>query len=233
MSSPAILVVEDEPAILDLLETTLAARGFKITKALDAAAARRAIDAALPDLVVLDWMLPGESGVALARSLRGAERTRLLPIIMLTAKAEENDKVAGLEAGADDYITKPFSPRELVARVNALLRRRAPESADQELGYGPLTLNPARHEARVAGALIAIGPVEFRLLAFLVAHPQRVFTRAQLLDRVWGDHAFIEERTIDVHILRLRKALGAHGAEALVQTVRGVGYRLATTPTPP
>ena len=230
---PAILVVEDEPAILDLLETTLAARGFRITKALNAANARRAIDAALPDLLILDWMLPGESGVALARGLRAAERTRSLPIIMLTAKAEENDKVAGLDAGADDYVTKPFSPRELVARVNALLRRRAPESSDQELGYGPLALNPARHEARVADAPVAMGPVEFRLLAFLVAHPERVFTRAQLLDRVWGDHAFIEERTVDVHILRLRKALAAHGAEALVQTVRGVGYRLATTPTPP
>ena len=224
-----ILLVEDEPAILDLLEVTLAAKGFVIRKALDVPAARAAIQDELPDVLILDWMLPGESGVQFARTLRGDDRTRSLPIIMLTAKAEEGDKVLGLEAGADDYVTKPFSPRELVARVNALLRRRAPDQADQMLRYGPIAVNPGRHEVRCQGESVAIGGTELRLLAFLVAHPERVFTRAQLLDQIWGDHSFIEERTIDVHILRLRKVLAPHGAEALVQTVRGVGYRLANS----
>ena len=223
----SILLVEDEPAILDLLEVTLAAKGFRVRKAEDVAGARDAIRAELPDVVILDWMLPGQSGIQLARELRSDVRSRSLPIIMLTAKAEEADKVQGLEVGADDYVTKPFSPRELVARVNALLRRRAPHAADVTLSYGGLSLNPSRHEARAAGKLIEIGATEFRLLAFLLANPERVFSRAQLLDQVWGDHRFIEERTVDVHVLRLRKALQPHGVDDLVQTVRGVGYRLA------
>jgi len=222
-----ILLVEDEPAILDLLEFTLAPKGYNIKRALDATAALDIVRSALPDLMILDWMLPGESGVQLARALRTDARTRGMPIIMLTARAEESDKISGLDAGADDYMTKPFSPRELVARVNALLRRRAPEHADEPIVYGPLTVDPARHEARVNGKSLEMGATEFKLLRFLTAHPERVFSRAQLLDQVWGDHTFIEERTVDVHILRLRKALAAQSAEDLVQTVRGAGYRLS------
>ena len=223
----SILLVEDEPAILNLLEVTLEAKGFQIRKALDVETARNHIQKALPDLIVLDWMLPGESGVQFARQLRADARTKALPIIMLTAKADEGDKIQGLEAGADDYVTKPFSPRELIARINALLRRRAPAQSDQDLQFGPLSVNPGRHEARAAGQLMHLGATEFRLLAFLIAHPERVFSRAQLLDQIWGDHTFIEERTVDVHVLRLRKVLADHGVEELVQTVRGVGYRLA------
>ena len=225
--SATVLLVEDEPAILDLLEVTLSAKGFRVRKAWDAVSARDSIHAELPDVVILDWMLPGQSGVQLARELRSDVRSKSLPIIMLTAKADEADKVHGLEVGADDYVTKPFSPRELVARVNALLRRRAPEIADVTLTYGSVTLNPSRHEARIDGTPIDISATEFRLLAFLIANAERVFSRTQLLDQVWGDHRFIEERTVDVHVLRLRKALEPHGAEDLVQTVRGVGYRLS------
>ncbi|MFM9886732.1 MAG: phosphate regulon transcriptional regulator PhoB [Burkholderiales bacterium] len=221
-----ILLVEDEPAILNLLEFTLAEKGFRLRKAMDVAQARDAIDAVLPDLVILDWMLPGESGIHFARKLRSDPRTKGLPIIILTAKAEELDKVQGLESGADDYITKPFSPRELIARVNALLRRRAPELAGERLELGTIVLDTARHDVRVNGIVMALGATEFKLLRFLMAHPARVFSRGQLLDQVWGDHAYIEERTVDVHILRLRKALTAHGVEHFVQTVRGVGYRM-------
>ena len=222
-----ILLVEDEPAILELLEFTLAPKGYKLQRALDANEARTLIRASLPDLVILDWMMPGESGVQLARALRADARAKALPIIMLTAKADEADKVGGLDAGADDYMTKPFSPRELLSRVNALLRRRAPEHAEEPIIFGPLTVDPARHEVRVSGQLLDIGSTEFKLLRFLAAHPERVFSRAQLLDQVWGDHTFIEERTVDVHILRLRKILAHAQAEELVQTVRGAGYRLA------
>ncbi|MFN0162817.1 MAG: phosphate regulon transcriptional regulator PhoB [Burkholderiales bacterium] len=222
-----ILLVEDEPAILDLLEFTLAPKGYRILRAMDAGAALDVVRDVLPDLLIIDWMLPGESGVQLSRTLRSDLRTKGMPIIMLTARAEESDKIAGLDAGADDYITKPFSPRELVARVNALLRRRAPEHADEPIVYGPLTVDPSRHEARAHGKSLEMGATEFKLLRFLAAHPERVFSRSQLLDQVWGDHAFIEERTVDVHILRLRKALSAQDAEGLVQTVRGAGYRLS------
>ena len=222
-----ILLVEDEPAILDLLEFTLGPKGYNIKRAMDATTALAIVRDALPDLMILDWMLPGESGVQLARTLRSDARTKGMPIIMLTARAEEADKISGLDAGADDYMTKPFSPRELVARVNALLRRRAPEHADEPIVYGPLTVDPARHEARVNGRALEMGATEFKLLRFLTAHPERVFSRAQLLDQVWGDHTFIEERTVDVHILRLRKALNMQDAESLVQTVRGAGYRLS------
>ena len=221
-----ILLVEDEPAILSLLEFTLADKGFRLRKALDVAQARGAIDAVLPDLMILDWMLPGESGVQFARKLRADARTKTLPIIMLTAKAEEFDKVQGLESGADDYITKPFSPRELIARVNALLRRRAPELGGERLAVGPIVLDTNRHEVRANGNVVPLGATEFKLLRFLMAHPERVFSRGQLLDQVWGDHSYIEERTVDVHILRLRKGLAGHGVENYVQTVRGVGYRM-------
>jgi len=224
-----ILLVEDEPAILDLLEFALVPKGYKLMRAMNADEARQAIRSQLPDLVILDWMMPGESGVQLARALRADPRTRPLPIIMLTAKAEEGDKIAGLDAGADDYVTKPFSPRELISRINALLRRRAPEHAEELLLFGNLTVDPGKHEVRVGNKLVDMGATEFRLLRFFVAHPERVYSRAQLLDQVWGDHSFIEERTVDVHILRLRKALTPFGAEDLVQTVRGAGYRLAKT----
>ena len=224
---PSILVVEDEPAILELLKVNLADAGYAVTGAEDAEAARESLKEALPDLVLLDWMLPGQSGLAFAKQLRSDARTRELPIIMVTARAEEADKVAGLEAWVDDYVTKPFSPRELKARIKSVLRRRAPEAAQEMLAAGALKLDPATHRVTVGGEAVAIGPTEFRLLRFLLARPERVHTRAQLQDHVWGDHVYIEERTIDVHIRRLRQALAPHGADGMIETVRGTGYRLA------
>ena len=223
---PSILVVEDEPAILELLKVNLADAGYAVRGVEDAEAARASLDAELPDLLLLDWMLPGQSGLALAKALRGDARTRELPIIMVTARAEEADKVAGLEAWVDDYVTKPFSPRELKARIKAVLRRRAPEAAQEALEVGPLRLDPATHRVTAGGNAVELGPTEFRLLRFLLARPERVHTRAQLLDQVWGDHVYIEERTIDVHIRRLRLALAPHGVESMIETVRGAGYRL-------
>ena len=188
------------------------------------------IDGALPDLVVLDWMLPGQSGLALARQWRSDERTRALPIIMLTARGEESDKITGLDAGADDYIAKPFSTNELMARIRAVLRRKAPQALDEAVEVGGLKLDPVTHRVSYNGVELRLGPTEFRLLHFMMAHPERVHSRSQLLDKVWGDHVFIEERTVDVHIKRLREALGPAGA--LVETVRGAGYRLtAQLPT--
>jgi len=174
---------------------------------------------------VLDWMLPGQSGVALARRLRADSRTRDLPIIVLTARVAEQDKVAGLEAGADDYITKPFSPKELMARIKAVLRRRAPQLTDDSLQVAGLVLNPATHRVTGNGEAINLGPTEFRILHFFMSHTERVYSRTQLLDEVWGDHVFVEERTVDVHIRRLRMALSVSGHDALVETVRGAGYR--------
>jgi len=223
----AILVVEDEPAIQELVSFACSNGGYHVRRADSVRAAQEAIRQALPDLVILDWMLPDRPGVELLRELRGDERTRGLPIIMLTARSAESDKVAGLDAGADDYVVKPFSPRELVSRVRALFRRRAPQHSGEALSYGPLTIDPARHEVAVDGRPVKMGMAEFKLLRYLVGHPERVFSRGQLLDSVWGDHVFIEERTVDVHVLRLRKALSTVGAQALVQTVRGLGYRLS------
>jgi two-component system, OmpR family, phosphate regulon response regulator PhoB len=222
-----ILVVEDEPAIAQLLSYALGGAGYAVTLATDAPAARQAVAAQLPDLAIVDWMMPGESGVALARAWRADARTRALPIIMLTAKGAEEDKVMGLDAGADDYVTKPFSPKELVSRINAVLRRRAPEASAEVLACGPIHVDAVRHEATAHGAPLVLGPTEFKLLRFLVAHPERVFSRTQLLDQVWGDHVFLEDRTVDVHILRLRKALTAANADGHVQTVRGSGYRMS------
>ena len=182
---------------------------------------------ALPDLVLLDWMLPGQSGLALARALRADPRTRELPIIMVTARGDEADRVAGLESWVDDYVTKPFSPRELKARIKAVLRRRAPESAQEPLAVGPIRLDPATHRVTVDRQPVHLGPTEFRLLRYFLARPERVHTRAQLLDQVWGDHVYIEERTVDVHIRRLRLALEPFGAHDLIETVRGAGYRIA------
>jgi two-component system phosphate regulon response regulator PhoB len=223
--TPTILVVEDEPAIQELLAVNLKHNGFLVVRAGSAEDAEAVIRATLPDLLILDWMLPGKSGVALAKKLRGDERTRELPIIMLTARVHEEDKVLGLEAGADDYITKPFSPKELVARVRAVLRRRQPHLAGDVVEIGALSLNPATHRVIAAGQPVELGPTEFRLLLFFMSHPERVYSRAQLLDEVWGDHVFIEERTVDVHIRRLRATLEPTGEHERVETVRGAGYR--------
>jgi two-component system phosphate regulon response regulator PhoB len=225
-----ILVVEDEPAIQELVAFTCSSNGYAVQRADSVRAAQEAIRNELPDLVILDWMLPDRAGLELLRELRATERTRQLPVILLTAKGAEADRVAGLDAGADDYVVKPFSPRELVARVRAVFRRRAPEHSGETIRYGPLVIDPARHEVRVADRPIKMGMAEFKLLKFLAGHAERVFSRSQLLDNVWGDHVFIEERTVDVHVLRLRKALAAAGAQHLIQTVRGLGYRLAATP---
>lgn len=220
-----ILVVEDEPAIQDLIAVNLEHTGHHVIRARDAETALDLVRSALPDMLLVDWMLPGMSGASLARILRRDERTRQIPIIMLTARAAEQDKVAGLEAGADDYITKPFSPKELVARIKAVLRRRAPQTIDDPIEVAGLRLDPATR--RVFGNRIALnlGPTEFRLLHFLMTHPERVHSRAQLLDQVWGDHVYIEERTVDVHIRRLRKSLGNSSHDRLIETVRGSGYR--------
>ena len=224
---PTILVVEDEPAIVELLKVNLADAGYGVKTAGDAESAQAALKAELPDLVLLDWMLPGQSGLALAKELRGNPRTRELPIIMVTARSGEADKVAGLEAWVDDYVTKPFSPRELKARIKSVLRGRAPEAAQEPLEAGGLRLDPVTQRVSVSGREVPLGPTEFRLLRFMLARPERVHSRAQLLDMVWGDHVYIEERTVDVHIRRLRVALEPFGADKLIETVRGSGYRLA------
>ena len=222
-----ILVVEDEPAIQSLIEVNLHRAGYGVILAADADAAKREVQKALPDLVLLDWMLPGMSGIDLARRLRADTRTRRLPIIMLTARAEERDKIEGLDVGADDYVTKPFSPRELMARIKAVLRRNAPQATDDAVELGGLRLDPAAHRVTAGATEINLGPTEFRLLHYLMTHPERVHGRTQLLDQVWGDHVFVEERTVDVHIRRLRAALEATGHDSLIQTVRGSGYRIS------
>ena len=222
-----ILIVEDEPAIAELVALNLRHDGHQIRIAADAAQAVQQVREVLPDLVILDWMLPGESGISLARRWRAEARTKDLPIVMLTARCEERDVVQGLDAGADDYLAKPFSTAQLQARVRALLRRKAPEALNKTLQAGALTLDPATMRVTAHGAEIRVGPTEFKLLRFLLNYPERVHSRAQLLDRVWGDHVFIEERTVDVHIMRLRDALGSTGCAAMIETVRGAGYRLA------
>ncbi|GAB1720850.1 MAG: two component transcriptional regulator, winged helix family [Nitrosospira sp.] len=229
--SATILVVEDEPAIQELISYSLRQARHEVFCAKSAEQALDIVNNVLPDLVLLDWMLPGTSGVEFARVLRRSARTKSIPIIMLTARAEESDKVAGLEIGADDYITKPFSPRELLARIKAVLRRRSPEAADDIVEIGGLRLDAATHRVTANENEVALGPTEFRLLHFLMTHSERVHTRSQLLDQVWGDHVFVEDRTVDVHIRRLRKALEFSGKDALVQTVRGSGYRLSSAPT--
>ncbi len=222
-----ILLVEDESAIQELIAASLSRAGHRVVRASDAEAAQRLLRDALPDLVLLDWMLPGMTGIELARRLRADERTRAIPIIMLTARGEEQDKVAGLESGADDYITKPFSPRELAARITAVLRRRAPQTTEDAVEAGGLRLDPATHRVGCGDRPVALGPTEFRLLHFLMTHPERVHSRAQLLDKVWGDHVFVEDRTVDVHVRRLRAALEPSGHDQLIQTVRGSGYRFS------
>jgi two-component system phosphate regulon response regulator PhoB len=221
-----VLIVEDEPAILELIAVNLEHAGFETLRAKSGEEAVRLLGDILPDLVLLDWMLPGQSGLALARRLRGDSRTREMPMIFLTARADEPDKLAGLEAGADDYITKPFSTKELVARIRAVLRRKKPQHGDLPVEIVGLKLDPAAHRVTGNGQVLSFGPTEFRLLHYLMTHPNRVYSRTQLLDEVWGDHVFIEERTVDVHIRRLRQGLAPSGHDGLIETVRGSGYAL-------
>ena len=225
--SARILVVEDESAIQELLALNLEQAGYQTMLATDADQAFGKVHEVLPDLILLDWMLPGMSGLEFARRLRGNARTQSVPIIMLTARAEERDKLAGLEIGADDYIVKPFSTRELNARIKAVLRRRAPQMVEDRVEFGELVLDPSMHRVTARNKEVRLGPTEFKLLHFFMTHPERVYSRVQLLDHIWGDHIFIEERTVDVHIRRLRAALEHTGFDELVQTVRGAGYRFA------
>ena len=225
--SATVLVVEDEPSIQELIAASLQRAGHVVLRADSAEDAGRLVGETLPDVVLLDWMLPGMSGIQYARRLRSEERTQDLPIIMLTARSEEHDKVAGLEAGADDYLTKPFSPRELLARIKAVLRRRAPQMTEDCVEVEGLRMDPVTHRVTGNGQPLDLGPTEFRLLHFFMTHAERVHSRAQLLDQVWGDHIFVEERTVDVHIRRLRVSLEATGHDRLIQTVRGTGYRFS------
>ena len=225
-----VLVVEDEAAIAELISLNLRHAGFEVTVAADADVAQREVDRVLPDLVLLDWMLPGASGLSLARRWRGQQRTRDVPVIMLTARGEESDKVAGLDAGADDYLTKPFSTQELMARVRAVLRRRAPQSLDAAVDASGLRLDPSTRRVTCDGTDVKLGPTEFKLLHFFMTHPERVHARSQLLDRVWGDHVFIEERTVDVHVKRLRESLSVVHRAGMIETVRGAGYRFTQSP---
>ena len=228
MNAKRILIVEDEQPIREMVMFALAGAGYEVQEAADARQAQINITERLPDLILLDWMLPGLSGIDYARRLKKDELTRELPVIMLTARAEEEDKVQGLESGADDYITKPFSPRELVARIQAVLRRGGPAAEDEMLYASGLSLDLASHRVSAGENLLEMGPTEYRLLEFFMSHPERVYSRSQLLDRVWGSNVYVEERTVDVHIRRLRKVLEPHGYDALVQTVRGAGYRFST-----
>lgn len=225
---PKVLIVEDEQAIAELIAVNLRHNGFQSHWVMDAETATLQVDQELPDVILLDWMLPAGSGLLLARKWRSQERTKSVPILMLTARGEESERVAGLEAGCDDYIVKPFSPKELVARIRAVLRRRQPDLGEEELTLSQLHLNTQTHRVSWAGKAIRLGPTEFKLLHHLMRHPERVHSRASLLDKVWGDHVFIEERTVDVHIKRLREAMGPDAA-SLIETVRGVGYRLLRT----
>ena len=230
----SILIVEDAPSIAELIAVNLSHAGFLPVRAFQTEQASQLMKEVLPDLVVLDWMLPGKSGVQFAKELRANERTKDIPIILLTARSEEMDKIAGLEAGADDYLTKPFSPKELVARIRAVLRRRSPQLADEVVQINNLRLDPVAHRVLANNGVdevtLDLGPTEFRLLHFFMTHPERVHSRGQLLDKVWGDHVFVEERTVDVHIKRLRAALAPSNCQNLIETVRGSGYRLTKTP---
>ena len=222
-----ILLVEDEPAIQQMVGMALRKAGYDVVMASDVAESQTQIAGQVPDLMLLDWMLPGISGVEYARQLKKNDLTREMPIIMLTARGEESDKIRGFDSGADDYITKPFSPRELVARINAVLRRASPHVSAEVIQVGDLRLDTAGHRVTVSDVVLTMGPTEYRLLHFFMTHPERVYSRGQLLDRVWGGDVYVEERTVDVHILRLRKVLAAHGHDHLIQTVRGAGYRFS------
>ena len=230
-SRPGVLIVEDEPAIAELIAVNLRHNGFQPTWAMDSAVAQREIDAVLPDVILLDWMLPGESGLSLARRWRKDPRTKSVPIIMLTARGDEADRVAGLDAGADDYMAKPFSTKEMLARIRAVLRRRAPEQVGGVVTIAGLSLDSSTYRVTYNEHMLKLGPTEFKLLHYLMNHAERVHSRAQLLDKVWGDHVFIEERTVDVHVKRLREAMAEAGP--MVETVRGAGYRLTAQPVRP
>jgi two-component system, OmpR family, phosphate regulon response regulator PhoB len=230
MSAKQILVVEDERPIREMIAFGLRRAGFEVREAADARSGRAEVANKLPDLLLVDWMLPDTSGLEFTRALKRARETRELPVIMLTARAEEGDKVAGLEGGADDYITKPFSPRELLARINAVLRRALPAEGSERIDIEGLVLDQSSQRVSVGERTVALGPTEYRMLAFFMTHIERVYTREQLLDRVWGGNVYVEERTIDVHIRRLRKALEESGHDRLIQTVRGSGYRLSARP---
>lgn len=223
-----ILIVEDERAIRDMIAFALRRAGMEVICAEDALAAQQAIGERVPDLVLLDWMLPGMSGLEYARRLKRDELTREVPVIMLTARGEEDDRVIGLDTGVDDYVVKPFSTRELIARIKAVLRRVNPGSDGQVVKQGDLVLDTAAHRAFVGSQTITLGPTEYRLLSFFMTHAERVYSRSQLLDHVWGSNVYVEERTVDVHIRRLRKSLEPFGVERYVQTVRGAGYRFST-----
>jgi len=228
MAGKQILVIEDERPIREMIAFGLRRAGFEVREAEDCRSARAELADRRPDLLLVDWMLPDMSGLELTRQLKRDRDTRELPIILLTARAEEPDKVSGLEGGADDYVTKPFSPRELVARINAVLRRATPQGAGEALDFEGLRLDQASHRVLAGDRPIALGPTEYRMLEFFMTHPERVYSREQLLDRVWGGNVYVEERTIDVHIRRLRKALEEFGYDRLIQTVRGAGYRFST-----
>ena len=228
-SLPRILIVEDEAPIAELISVNLRHNGFQPVWAMDAESAQRELDEILPDVILLDWMLPGESGLTLARRWRSSARTKAVPILMLTARGDEADRVAGLDAGADDYIVKPFSPRELLARIRAVLRRRVPESNGGAVKMGDLQLDADTYRVTWQDKPVKVGPTEFKLLHYLMRHPERVHTRGMLLDKVWGDHVYIEERTVDVHVKRLRESLG--GAGSMIETVRGAGYRMTGSPS--
>jgi len=223
-----ILIVEDEGPILELLALNISQAGYNPLRAISAEHAEKLINEALPDIILLDWMLPGMSGIDFAKKLRSNALTKTIPIIMLTARSDELDKVKGLEVGADDYITKPFSPRELNARIKAVLRRKAPELTEDLLTINGLELDPVSHRVTGNNRPLEMGPTEFRLLHFFMSNPERVYSRSQLLDKVWGSQIFIEDRTVDVHIRRLRNILTQSQHEGLIQTVRGSGYRLST-----
>jgi two-component system phosphate regulon response regulator PhoB len=228
MTGKQILIVEDEKPIRDMIAFGLRRAGFDVREAEDCSAARASIADHRPDLLLVDWMLPDQSGLELTRAVKRSKDTADLPVIMLTARADEHDKVTGLEGGADDYVTKPFSPRELLARIQAVLRRAAPGGAGEAIEAGTLRIDTAGHRVTVGGDTVPLGPTEYRLLQFFMEHPERVYARGQLLDRVWGGNVYVEERTVDVHIRRLRKALEPFGCDGLVQTVRGSGYRFST-----
>ena len=231
MKQPRILVVEDEPAIAELIAVNLKHGGFTAVVAQDSVTAQRELDSELPDAILLDWMLPGQSGLSLARHWRKQARTKGIPILMLTARGDEPDKIAGLDAGADDYITKPFSTQELLARIRAVLRRRAPESGGDVVTVGALVLDAGTHRISFQNQELKFGPTEFKLLHYFMTHAERVHSRSVLLDKVWGDHVYIEERTVDVHVKRLREALGS--ASSMLETVRGAGYRLTAVAATP
>ena len=222
-----ILIIEDEPAIRQMVCLALAQAGFECQEAADTVAAQQQLLTELPDLILLDWMLPGVSGIDYARKLRADKLTRDIPIVMLTARSQEEDRIKGLDTGADDYITKPFSTRELIARIRALLRRTAPQALDQPVNMDGLALDPVTHRVQAGLQKLELGPMEFKLLHFFMTHPERVYSRAGILDSVWGSNVYIEERTVDVHIRRLRQALTPSGHNRLIQTVRGAGYRFS------